>query len=87
MSGPIQIRRPDVAAAARELAALRGVSITDAISQALQAQLVSQKAAQQSEKAARLARADEALKRFRQLPRIGPLLTDDDFYDEDGLPK
>ena len=87
MSSPIQIRRPDVAAAARELAVLRGLSITDAIAEALQAHLAAQKAAKQSEKAARLARADEALKRFRQLPRIGPLLTDEDFYDEDGLPK
>ncbi len=87
MSSPIQIRRPDVAAAARELAALRGVSITDAISEAIQVRLQTHKAAQQSEKAARLAKAHEALQRLWALPRIGPLLTDDDFYDEDGLPK
>ena len=27
------------------------------------------------------------LRRFRALPRTGPLLGDDDLYDEDGLPK
>ena len=28
-----------------------------------------------------------ALRRVRELPVVGPVLTDADFYDEDGLPK
>jgi hypothetical protein len=30
---------------------------------------------------------DEIVERFKALPTIGPMLTDDDLYDEWGLPK
>jgi len=29
----------------------------------------------------------DAVARIQELPIVGPLLTDDDLYDEDGLPK
>ena len=35
----------------------------------------------------RIAAARETVRRFQALPIVGPLLTDDDLYDEHGLPK
>ena len=35
----------------------------------------------------RLRAIHEAVERFRALPVIGPALTDEDFYDEDGMPR
>ena len=35
----------------------------------------------------RIAAARETIGRFQALPIIGPLLTDEDLYDEHGLPK
>jgi len=35
----------------------------------------------------RLAAVRDIVERFNALPVVGPLLTDADIYDEDGLPK
>ena len=75
MSGPIQIKRQDVTAAARELAGLMGTSLTDAIAHAVSNQLAIERSA-----------AGSALAEIRDLPVTGPLLSDSDLYDKRGLP-
>ncbi len=35
----------------------------------------------------KIAAAEEIVRHFQSLPVIGPPLTDDDFYDKDGLPR
>ncbi len=87
MSTAIQIRRPDVVEDARKLAALRGLSLTDAIGGALRKEVVE---AERAAKEARDARFREAMKivdEAQKLPIVGPLLTNADLYDEDGMPK
>jgi antitoxin VapB len=87
MKAPIQIRREDVAADIRTLAELMKVSITDAVSAAVRAELERKQAEAEKAKKARWEEANRILKEIHAMPRIGPLLTDADFYDEDGLPK
>ncbi|MDX2178398.1 MAG: type II toxin-antitoxin system VapB family antitoxin [Bryobacteraceae bacterium] len=87
MPSAIQIKRPDVTADVRALAALAGLSVTDAVGQAVRAQLEIERARADARRAERLARIDEIVDRFNRLPIVGPLITDDDLYDEDGLPK
>lgn len=77
----MNIKDPAVHAAAAELARRRGVSMTEAVRQALDAALAAERAtkgdlfAQVAEIQRRAALVDE------------PYLTDDDMYDEDGLPQ
>ena len=87
MNAPVQIRKPEVTERLRRLAAIEGKSITD---------LVEEMVRERDERLAAFAAADidrrrqavrEAVSRFQALPVVGPLLTDDDIYDEDGLPK
>ena len=87
MPGPIQIKRADVAEAIRCLAALKGVSITDAISDAVNAQLAIEKVKASAKLSKRHAAANRILAQLRSLPVAGPALTDADLYDENGLPK
>jgi hypothetical protein len=87
MPGPIQIKRPDVADEARALAALTGVSITDAIGNAVKAQLAIERVKANSKLAKRKAEAARALAELRRLPIVGPDLMDDDLYDAEGIPK
>lgn len=44
-------------------------------------------AKRETEIQAKLAAVEEIVSHFNSLPIFGPLLTDDDLYDEDGLPK
>ena len=85
MNAPIQIRRDDVVQDIRELAALTEQPITEAVALAVRAELI--KARRRSDIEVRRARVDDAIRRFREAPVIGPMLTDADLYDEDGLPK
>lgn len=87
MKAPIQIRREDVTAQIRQLSEIMKVSVTDAVALAVQAELVRQQDQKKSEKAERMKRADALLQKLWSLLRIGPMITDDDLYDEDGLPK
>lgn len=87
MSTPIQIRREDVAADIRALAELMKVSITDAVSAAVRAELGRKQAEAEQAKKAKWEEANRILKEIHALPRVGPVLTDADLYDEDGLPK
>jgi hypothetical protein len=87
MPGPIQIKRPDVAADIRTLAALTGASITDAIATAVRGQLAIEQVKANARLSNRKKNANKALAELRRLPVIGPLLGDEDIYGPDGLPK
>lgn len=87
MKAPIQIRREDVANDIRALAELMKVSITDAVADAVRTGLESQKAKLAAERAERWKEADRLLEEIRRMPRVGTPWTDEDLYDEDGLPK
>ncbi len=87
MNAPVQIRKADTVERLRRLAALEGKSITDLVDEMVRERderLVQTKEAQVERK---IAAARETVRRFQALPIIGPLLTDDDIYDEYGLPK
>jgi hypothetical protein len=87
MNAPVQIRKPEVAERLRELARLEGKSITDLVEEMVRERDERLVAKRDAEIAERRRGVQEAVRRFNALPVIGPLLTDDDFYDEDGLPK
>jgi antitoxin VapB len=85
MNAPIQIRRDDVVQDIRELAALTDKPITEAVAGAVRAELIRARAKGGIE--ARRQAVAEIVRQFREAPVVGPLLTDADFYDEDGMPK
>jgi antitoxin VapB len=84
---PIQIRNPEVTRAIRALASRKGQPITNAVADLVNAELSRLEAAKEAEVQRRLALINEAVERFNALPIVGPLLTDDDLYDEDGFAK
>ena len=84
---PIQIRRPDVTDDIRALAALTGLSLTDAIANAVKAQLAVEKVKASAKLSKRRTKAERALAELRRLPVAGPDLSDRDLYGADGLPK
>ena len=84
---PIQIRNPEVVRAIRELAAQRGQPITQVVSDAIGAELRREGSKIDEEHARRLRAIRAIVKHFNELPVVGPGLTDDDLYDEDGLPR
>ena len=87
MPGPIQIKRSDVAGDVRTLAALTGVSITNAIGNAVKAQLAIERVKGKAKLSRRRKEAERALAELRRLPVVGPKLSDSDLYDAEGLPK
>ena len=84
---PIQIRNPEVVRAIRALAQKTGQPLTEAVGVAVEAELKRRDVVSELEFQRRMAALDRAVERFHALPIIGPLLTDDDLYDEDGLPR
>jgi len=84
---PIQIRNPEVVRALREVAAQRNQPLTQAIGEIAHAELKRLK----SDKDARYRQRVESIKRrvaeLHALPVVGPPLTDDELYDEEGLPR
>ena len=84
---PIQIRNPQVTKAIRALAEKKGLAITDAVAEVVKAELARLEDQREAEVRRRLALINDAVRRLRELPVVGPGLTDDDLYDEDGLPK
>ena len=83
----IQIKKSEVTEEVRALAALTGVSITDAIGIAVKRQLEIERAKATVKLAKRRKEVEKLLAEIRRLPVVGPALTDDDLYDESGLPK
>lgn len=87
MITPIQVKRPDVVEDIRALADLTGTSITDAIQNAVKAQLAIERVKANTKLSKRRAHAEKSLAELRRLPIVGPKLTDADLYDDSGLPK
>jgi hypothetical protein len=84
---PIQIRNPDVVRDIRDLAQRTGRPITEAVGAAVRAALSHERAQDQAEYTQRLAAIRDISRQIRDLPVVGPPLTDDDLYDANGLPK
>jgi hypothetical protein len=82
---PIQIGNEQVVREVRELAALTRMSEADAVAEAVRSEL--QRVRREMTVEERIRAVDEIVKRFAALPIIGPMLTDDDLYDEEGLPR
>lgn len=87
MNAPVQIRKSDTVERLRRLAALEGKSITDLVDEMVRERDERMTAARNADVAERRRGVEEAVRRFNALPIVGPLLSDDDLYDEDGLPK
>lgn len=87
MTRAIQVKRADVVADVRELAAILGVSLTDAIHEAVRVKLLAEQTALMAEREAGQREADEILAKIRSAPRVGRPMTDEDLYDVEGLPK
>ena len=86
MTAPIQIKKPDVVRDIRLLAQLMHQPITEVVAEAVRIKLAEAQRARQADITERLRKVAEIQERIAALPRIGPLLTDADFYDEDGFP-
>ena len=84
---PIQIRNPDVVRAIRALADQTHVPITEAVGTAVREALERKKFVRDAAFEERLAAIKDISRRFRELPIVGPIMTDGDLYDEEGMPK
>ena len=80
----LSIRDPHADHMARELANITGETITEAVGKALEERLA--KVRRQDNVEERLQRIDELISIFRE-NHTGEILTDDDMYDEYGLPR
>ena len=80
----LSIRDAETDKMARELAGITGETITDAVSKALEERL--SKVRRNSNIEVRKARINELLKIANE-NMISPPLSDDDLYDESGLPR
>ena len=87
MSAPIQIRDPELTRDIRDHALETGRSLTKTIADAIALSREQAQRQKHEDLAARRAAVEATIARIRALPDIGPRLTDDDLYDEDGLPK
>jgi hypothetical protein len=84
---PIQIRNEGVVADIRELARLTHKPITEAVATAVRSELTRAQGISTSQRDARLRAIRTAVEQFKRSPVLGPVLTDDDLYDEHGLPR
>lgn len=87
MNAPVQIRKADTVERLRRLAALEGKSITELVDEMVRERDERLTADREAEIQRKIAAACEIVAHFNSLPIVGPLLTDDDLYDEYGLPK
>jgi hypothetical protein len=87
MAIQLNIKDPKTTALVTELAQLTGRSKTEAIRLAVEAAIAREKAGKQEEIARKIARIHDIVARGRTLVRPEDMLTDDDMYDENGLPK
>jgi hypothetical protein len=84
---PVQIRNDEVVRDIRELAELTGKPITDVVAVAIRSELARARRRAASSPEQRRRAVDDAVRRFEQAPTIGPMLNDDDLYDDAGLPR
>ncbi len=87
MNAPVQIRKAETVARLRRLAALEGKTITDLVDEMVRERDLRFEAERAADIDRRRQAVEEAVRRFNARPIVGPLLTDDDLYDEDGFPK
>jgi len=87
MNAPVQIRKFETVERLRRLAALEGKTITELVDDMARERDARQLAERQADIDTRRRGVEEAVRRFQNLPIIGPLVSDDDFYDENGLPR
>ena len=87
--GALNIKDAEVAKKARQLAKLKGTTITAAVEQALDASIAAATRMSDAEREAREKRVDEAIKRFQAIVPPDDPCWDmlEDMYDENGLPK
>jgi hypothetical protein len=85
MTKPVQIRNEDAVRDIRELAQLTKEPVTKAVAIAVRDRLSKVRGRRDFE--AKMRAVDEIVQRVKRRPKIGPLLTDADLYDEDGLPR
>lgn len=82
---PIQIRKPEVVRQIRRLADLKRQPITEVVATVVADAL--ERVEREESLEERRRRAEQAIARYRALPKTGPMLTDEDLYDEDGFPR
>jgi antitoxin VapB len=87
MTVQLNIKDPKTTALVTELAQITGRSKTEAIRLAVEAALAREKARKDEALERKLAEIAAIVERARALVRPGDILTDDDMYDESGLPK
>lgn len=87
MNAPVQIRKAETVERLRRLATLEGKSITELVDEMVRERDERLVADREAEIRGKIAAANETVRRFQALPIIGRMPTDDDLYDEDGLPK
>jgi len=84
---PVQIRNDEVVREIRELAELTGRPITEAVAKAVREELVRARRRASRTPAQRMRAIADAVRRFQQAPMTGVMLSDQDLYDDAGLPK
>ena len=87
MNAPVQIRKAETVERLRRLAAFEGKTITDLVDELVRERDERLTVAREADIEKRLAEVNEIVREFNALPVVGSLLTDDDIYNEDGLPK
>jgi len=87
MNAPVQIRKAETVERLRRLAEMEGKTITELVDEMVRERDSRLTAEREADIAERRRAVEEIVAHFNSLPVVGPLLTDDDFYDEDGLPK
>lgn len=83
MNAPVQIRHPETAEELRALAQQEGKTITAFVQDLLKAHKLSKDEVYQE----RLNNIRAIQRRVAALPRLAPWPMDEDFYDEQGLPR
>ena len=87
MNAPVQIRKAETVERLRRLAEIEGKTITELVDEMVRERDERLTAAREADIARRRRAVEEIVREFNNLPVTGPLLTDDDIYDEDGLPR
>ena len=84
---PIRIRNPDVVRDIRALADRLGLPMTEVVADAVRRRLQEEPGKASDVQAAAQRRVLDVLARIDALAVTGPVITDDDLYGPDGLPR